>query len=82
MNRESNLVAPRPLVTLTAALGATIVALGILGAVATLFQSRGVPLQTLAAAERACADQLYLSDRQACIARRVADSQKTTIAAH
>lgn len=82
MNRELNPVAPRPLVTLGAALGATIVALGILSAVATLFQSRGAPLQALATAERACAQELYLSDRQACIARWIADSQKTTVAAH
>lgn len=82
MNFELYSAAHRPLVAIAAALTATIVALGILGAVATLFQTRGAPLQALAAAERACAHERYLSDRGACMQRWAANQHRTIVAAY
>lgn len=37
-----------------------------------LFQSRGMPMAELAAAERACARQTYVSDRERCMREWVA----------
>ena len=37
-----------------------------------LFQSRGVPMAELAAAERVCAAQSYVSDRERCLREWVA----------
>ena len=37
-----------------------------------LFQSRGKPMAELAAAERACAGQTYVSDRERCMREWVA----------
>jgi len=46
---------------------AALISLGLLGSVAWLFQRDGAPLQQVAAAERACADRAYLSERHACM---------------
>ena len=46
---------------------ATLIALGILVETTMLFQSRGMPMAQLAAAERACARQTYVSDRERCM---------------
>jgi hypothetical protein len=52
----------------------------ILWAVVTLFQSRGAPMERLAAAERACAEHAYQSERAACMNEWFAASQPGTIA--
>jgi hypothetical protein len=46
---------------------ATLIALGILIGTTMLFQSRGMPMAELAAAERACARQTHVSDRERCL---------------
>ena len=51
---------------------ATLIALGILIGTTMLFQSRGMPMAELAAAERACAGQTYVSDRERCMREWVA----------
>ena len=51
---------------------ATLVAIGMLGAVTVLFQSRGLPLEELAAAERACSRHPHVSEREECIRERIA----------
>ncbi len=63
----------------TAAL-ATVIAMGILWGVVTLFQSRGAPMERLAAAERACTQHAYLSERAACMNEWLAASQPRAIA--
>ena len=70
----------RPAQTFTAATAATVMSLALLWGVVTLFQSRGAPLEELAAAERACASQVYVSDREACMKQWIAENQRTRVA--
>jgi len=51
MNAKLNFASPSSTLTVTAAARATVIAMGILWAVVTLFQSRGAPMERLAAAE-------------------------------
>ena len=51
---------------------ATLIALGILIGTTMLFQSRGMPIAELAAAERLCAGQTYVLDRERCMREWVA----------
>jgi hypothetical protein len=80
MNAKLNLASPSSTVTCASAALATVIALGILWAVVALFQSRGTPLELLAAAERACAQHAYQSERAACMNEWLAASQPRTIA--
>ena len=52
---------------LAAVLVAAVISFGLLGSVAWFFQRDGMPLQRVAAAERACADRAYVSERDACM---------------
>lgn len=58
----------------------TLIGIGILAAVTALFQSRGEPMGQLAAAERACAGRVYVSDREACMRQWIAASQGARVA--
>ena len=80
MNQQSKALTLGRLATLTAGFAAVVASLAILTSVTLLFQSRGMPLQTLAAAERACLDKAYLSEREACMQRWATESQFTTVA--
>lgn len=71
----------RPAQTLTAATAATVISLALLWGVVALFQSRGAPLEELAAAERACASHVYVSDREECMKQWIAENQRTGFAA-
>ena len=82
MNTQTNFAALHPVQIVAAAAIATVIAISLLWGVGTLFQSRGTPLERLAAAERACAHRVYPSERQACMNQWIDDSQKTTVAAH
>jgi hypothetical protein len=53
-------------ITVVAALAA-FVAIGLLTGVAFLFQRNGSPLEQLAAAEHACTQHVYVSEREACM---------------
>jgi hypothetical protein len=80
MNAKLNFASPRPTLTVATAALATVIATSILWAVVTLFQSRGAPMERLAAAERACAQHAYQSERAACMNEWLAASQPRTIA--
>ena len=60
---------------------ATLIALGILIGTIMLFQSREMPMAELAAAERACAGQTYVSDRERCMHEWVAAAHGDRVAA-
>ena len=66
--------------TVASAALATVIAMGILWAVVALFQSRGAPMERLAAAERACAEHAYQSERAACMNAWLVASRPETIA--
>ena len=69
-----------PTQTLAAATAATVISLALLWGIVTLFQSRGAPFEELAAAERACAGSVYVSDREACMKQWVEENQRTRFA--
>jgi len=80
MNEYLQRSARRPAQTLAAASAATVISLALLWGVVSLFQSRGAPLEELAAAERACAGSVYVSDRDACMKQRISGNQKVRVA--
>jgi hypothetical protein len=85
MNAKLNFAFPSSSLTVIAAALATVIALGILSTVVMLFQSRGAPMERLAAAERACVQNAYQSERVACIkerlvAERIAAAQSVIVA--
>jgi hypothetical protein len=75
MNRNPNPARTGGAIACVAAALSTLIAIGILAGVTTLFQSRGMPMAQLAAAERACAGKVYVSDQEACMREWVAASQ-------
>ena len=52
----------------------------MLWSVVTLFQSRGQPMERLAATERACANYAYRSEREACMKQWIANSEARSVA--
>jgi hypothetical protein len=58
----------RPLaVTVASAALAALIGVGVLGGVTGLFQRDGLPFEQLVAAEHACADRAYVSERDLCV---------------
>ena len=80
MSARPNFAFPGSTLTVATAAFATVIALAILWGVVTLFQSRGAPMERLVAAERACAQHVYLSERQACMNEWLAASQPRIVA--
>ena len=70
----------RPTGVAFAAALAAIITVGILSAVVALFQSAGMPLGQLAAAEQACATHRYVSEREACVRERIAEARPSNVA--
>jgi hypothetical protein len=80
MKTKLNLGSTSSIMTVATASVAAFIAVSILATVVNLFQSRGAPMQRLAAAERACASHTYQSERQACMKQWLAQSAKTNVA--
>ena len=80
MNAKLNFASPNPFLTVATATLAAVIAMGILWTVVSLFQSRGVPMERLAAAERACAQHAYQSERDACMKQWIAEFRATPVA--
>src|SRR5262249_19638283 len=80
MHTNLELDRPRLVIVAVASALATVISIGILGAVAGLFQSRGLPLEELAAAERACAGHAYVSDQERCMREWAAAAQGNRVA--
>lgn len=79
MDAKPILDLPGSIRSAVAAALAAFIAIGILSAVVSLFQSRGVPLERLAAAERACVSHVYQSEREACMQQWLAESTHTNV---
>ena len=80
MSTRPNFAFPGSTLTVATAALATVIALGILWGIVTLFQSRGAPMERLVTAERACAQYTYLSERHACMNGWLAASQRQIVA--
>ena len=80
MNAKPSFPRRSPLsITVPAAL-ATLIAVGIFTAIAFLFQRDGRPFEQLAAAEHACTQHVYVSEREACIREWLAAARASTVA--
>jgi len=80
MNAKPTFPRPSSLsITVSAAL-ATFIAIGLLTGVALLFQRDGVPMGQLAAAEGACSQSVYVSDREACMREWLAAARASNLA--
>ena len=75
MNAKLNIESRSPILTISAGTLAAIVALGTLWAVVLLFQSKGLPMERLVAAERACVHHNYQSEREACMKLWISEFQ-------
>jgi len=80
MNTKLNLGSTSPIMTVATAAAAAFIAVSILATVVSLFQSRGAPMERLAAAERACVSHAYQSEREACMKQWLAESTETSVA--
>jgi len=66
--------------TTVAAVFAAFIAIGLLTAVTLLFQRDGPPLAQVAAAERACLQQAYVSERDICMRQWLAAARAQSVA--
>ena len=74
---------PRPSslsTTVAAVLAAAFIAIGLLTADTLLFQRDGAPLAQVAAAERVCLQQAYVSERDICMRQWLAAARAQNIA--
>lgn len=80
MNAKPTFPSPSSFSTTVAAALAIFAAIGLLTGVAFLFQRDGRPLEQLAAAERACIQRVYISEREACIREWLAYARPANVA--
>jgi len=67
MNAKPTLARPHVAISIAAAALAALISLGLLGSVTGLFQRDGTPFEQAVLAERACADQRFVSERETCV---------------
>ena len=75
MNAKLTLARPRVATTLVTAALSTLIAIGLLTAVAGLFQRDGAPFEQVVIAEHACANHTFISEREACVRLYLAASR-------
>lgn len=80
MNAGSTLARPNVVTTIAVAALAVLIAIGLLGSVAGLFQRDGAPFEQLVIAERACANHGFVSERETCVRLYLAALQVRNIA--
>ena len=74
MNTNLTLNRSHGLIAFVAATLASVIAIGILTAVTSLFLRSGTPMERLVLAERACIHYPYVSEREACMHQWLARS--------
>jgi hypothetical protein len=67
MNAKPSLPRPHTVTTVVAATLSALIAIGLLTAVAGLFERNGAPLEQVVIAEQACANHAFVSERDACV---------------
>jgi hypothetical protein len=80
MSARPTLAHPGVVTTVAAAALATVIAIGLLTAVAGLFQRDGAPFGQVVIAERACANYAFVSEREACVRLFLAVSRVQNVA--
>ena len=80
MNVKPTLARPCLVTSFAAATLASILAIGILAEVTELFQRNGAPMERLVAAERACIEHTYVSEREACMRRWLTAERARSVA--
>jgi len=80
MNAKPTLARPLVVTTVAAAVLSTVIAIGLLTAVTGLFQRDGAPFGQVVAAEHACANHAFISEREACVRSYLAASRVQSIA--
>ena len=80
MNAKPTLARPRVVTTVAAAALSTVIAIGLLTAVAGLFQRDGAPFEQVVIAERACANYAFVSERETCVRLYLATSRVQSVA--
>ena len=81
MNAKPTLARPRFLPCFIGALLSAVISAGLLGAVSSLFHRAGVPFAKVVAAERACRDHAFVSEREECVRRELAGPMRAMITA-
>jgi hypothetical protein len=81
MNAKPTLASPRAGITFAAAALAALIGLGLLSSVTVLFQRDGSPYEQVVVAERACASNVYQSERASCVRDYLAAAQAKKVAA-
>ena len=71
---------PHAASTLVAAASAALIAIGLLTFVTGAFQRDGAPFEQLVVAERACAKEVYVSERESCMRAYLAASRPESVA--
>ena len=79
MNTELNRISS-PWATVVAGALSIFISIGIIAAVVGLFLADGTPFERLADAERVCAEQAFVSERDACAQAYLAASRVRSVA--
>ena len=80
MNAKPVLSRPHFATTIVAAALSVVIAIGLLSAVAALFQRDGAPFEQVVIAEHACANYAFVSEREACVRLFLAASRIRNVA--
>ena len=80
MNAKPTFPQPSSLSTTVIAAAAAFIAVGILSSVAFLFQRDGAPMERLVAAEHACRQHAYVSEREVCMREWLVVAQSSRVA--
>lgn len=80
MNAKPVLARPHVVTTTVAAALSSVIAIGLLTAVAGLFQRDGAPFEQVVIAERACTNYAFVSERETCVRLYLAASRFRNVA--
>ena len=80
MNTKPVLARSHVATTIVATTLSALTAIGLLSAVAGLFQREGAPFEQVVIAERACTNYAFVSEREACVRSFLAASRVRNVA--
>jgi len=80
MNAKPVLARSHVVTNIVATALSALIAIGLLSAVAGLFQRDGAPFEQVVIAERACTNYAFVSEREACVRLFLATSRVRNVA--